>query len=179
VSGAPRESAVLVPLHRGADGTWRLVVVRRSDGGVHGGQLAFPGGAACDADGSLAETALREAEEEIGLPRDGVRLLAELPAVETRVSNFRITPYLAVVTPPAAWAPDPREIAEVLEVRLAKLLEPGARDFAPDLLPAAAGEVRLPFYSVGPHRLWGASERILNGLLARVAAGEWPELREM
>ena len=172
----PRESAVLVPFHRGDDGAWRLVVVRRAEGGIHGGQLAFPGGSRAPEDATLFDTALREAGEEIGLPAGAVRLLAALPPVETRVSNYVIAPFLARIERPRAWAPDPREIAEVLEPALAELLRPGVRAHADDLMPAGMPPRRLPFYRVGPHRLWGASERILHPLLARIAAGEWPEV---
>ncbi len=169
----PRDAAVLVPLHRDAGGAWRLVVVRRSEHGIHGGQLAFPGGTRAPADATLFDTALREAGEEIGLPAASVRLVAPLPPVETRVSSFRIAPFLAAIERPAAWRPDPREIAEVLEPPLAELLAPGSRRFATDLMPAAYGSLRLPFYPVGPYRLWGASERILTPLLARLRGGEW------
>ncbi len=175
-AGVPRRAAVLVPLVRDADGAWRLVVVRRAAGGIHGGQLAFPGGSAAEADATLLATALREAEEEIGLSPDAVRVLAELPPVDTRVSHFVITPFLAIVTRPAAWRLDPREIDEVLEPGVAALLAPGARAFATDLLPAGWTPRSLPFYAIGPHRLWGASERILHPLLERVRAGEWPEM---
>jgi 8-oxo-dGTP pyrophosphatase MutT (NUDIX family) len=173
---AARESAVLVPLFRDAAGALRLVIVRRSEGGVHGGQLAFPGGARAPADASLLETALREAAEEIGLPAVNVRVLSRLPDVEVRVSRYVVAPFLARIERPAAWAPDAREIAEVLEPRLSALLAPEARAFASDLLPADRAPMNLPYYGVGPHRLWGASERILNPLLGRILAGEWPEL---
>jgi hypothetical protein len=120
---------------------------------------------------------VREAGEEIGLPPPTIERLAALPEIETRVSGFRIAPFLARIERPAAWRTDAREIAEVLEPELATLLAPGARRFATDLLPPGRGEVRLPFYALGAHRLWGASERILTPLLARIAAGEWPEIR--
>lgn len=173
---APREAAVLVPLWRDARGAWRLVVVRRTEHGIHGGQLAFPGGSRTAGDASLEATALREAFEETGLAPASVRLLAGLPRVETRVSNFVIAPFLAVVERPRAWEPEPREIAEVLEPALATLLAPGARAHADDLMPAGRPALRLPYYAIGAHRLWGASERILTPLLARIARDEWPEL---
>jgi len=175
-AGAPRRAAVLVPLVRDDAGAWRLVVVRRAAGGVHGGQLAFPGGSAAERDASSLATALREAEEEIGLSADAVRVLAELPEVDTRVSHYVIAPHLAIVTRRVPWRRDPREIEEVLEPALDALLEPNARAFADDLLPAGWAPLALPYYAVGPHRLWGASERILHPLLERVRAGEWPEL---
>jgi 8-oxo-dGTP pyrophosphatase MutT (NUDIX family) len=172
----PRESAVLVPLYRDLAGAWRLVIVRRAEGGPHGGQLAFPGGARSEADADLVGTALREANEEIGLPAANVRVLARLPDVETRVSNFVVTPFLARIERPGAWVPDAREISEVLEPALGEFLAPQSRAFANDLLPAGLPPLRLPYYPVGPHRLWGTSERILVALLGRIAAGEWPEL---
>ena len=167
------EAAVLVPLWRDASGAWRLVIVQRTESGVHSGQLAFPGGARDMRDDSLQATALREAYEEIGLPLAAARVLAQLPSVETRVSSFVITPYLAVIERPSEWRPDAREIAEVLEPELAKFLAPQARAHAHDLLPPGWKAVRLPYYPVGPYRLWGASERILHPLLARIVAGEW------
>lgn len=175
-AGAPRRAAVLVPFVRDAAGTWRLVVVRRASVGIHGGQLAFPGGSCDVADASSLATALRESDEEIGLPADAVRVLAELPEVDTRVSHYVIAPHLAIVTRRVPWRCDPREIEEVLEPALDELLAPGARAFADDLLPAHWASLALPYYAVGPHRLWGASERILHPLLERVRAGEWPEL---
>jgi hypothetical protein len=102
--------------------------------------------------------------------------LAELPAIDTRVSGFRVVPWLATIIRPARWVHDPREIAEVLEPRLADLLAPGARRHATDLWPPGGEGPRLPYYPVGTHRLWGASERILCPLLARLGAGEWPAL---
>ena len=171
-----RQAAVLVPLWRDASRAWRVGVVRRSEGGVHSGQLAFPGGARNPGDASLEATALREAHEEIGLPLGATRILAQLPAVETRVSSFVITPFLGIVERPVRWVLDAREIAEVLEPALAELLAPDARGHASDLLPPQWEAVRLPYYPVGRYRLWGASERILQPLLARIAAMEWPEL---
>lgn len=170
------ESAVLVPFVRGAAGEWRLVVIRRTPGGVHSGQLAFPGGRVDAADASPLETALREAWEEIGLSRDRVRVLAELPRIETRSTGFAITPFLAIAERPAAWTPAAAEVAEILEPSLAALRAPEARNHANDLLPAGWEAVRLPYFPIGGHRLWGASERILHPLLQRIAAGEWVEL---
>lgn len=177
MSDAPLvESAVLVPFVRDAAGAWRLVVIRRTRGGAHSGQLAFPGGRIDAADASPREAALREAWEEIGLSPERVRVLAELPRIETRTTGFAITPFLGIAERPAAWSPAPAEVAEILEPALAALHEPEARRHANDLLPEGWRQVLLPYYAIDAHRLWGASERILHPLLARIAAGEWPEL---
>src|SRR3954466_720202 len=92
-----RDAGVLVPLYRDPAGDVRLIMIRRTEGGLHGGQLAFPGGVRDPGDASLRDTALREAEEEIGLDPDRVEVLAELPVMETRITGYRITPFLARV----------------------------------------------------------------------------------
>ena len=121
-----------------------VVIVRRTEGGPHSGQLAFPGGVIESHDPSPFAAACREAEEEIGLPRDAAIRLADLPVVETRVTGFRILPFLARIRRPAEWAPQPAEIAEVIEVSLAALAEPSAHGWADDLLPGARLAMRLP-----------------------------------
>lgn len=171
-----REAAVLVPIFRDEAGQWRLVLVRRSERGIHGGQLAFPGGGIEPHDATPLEAALREAREEIGLEPERVRVVGELPGVETQVSRYRITPFLATISPPERWQRNEREVAEVLEPPLAAFTAPGARGHSADLLPPSYGGAVMPCYEVGSHRLWGVSERILTPLLGRISAGEWPEL---
>ncbi len=172
-----REAAVLVPLFEDG-GVPYVVIVRRTEGGPHSGQLAFPGGAIEARDASPFAAACREAEEEIGLPRDAAVHLAALPPVETRVTGFRILPFLARIRRPAQWAPQPAEIAEVMEVSLAALADPSAHGWADDLLPGTRLAMRLPYIQVGPHRLWGASHRILQPILPRLLAGEWSDVRD-
>lgn len=169
-----RPAACLVPVYRDGRGTLRLVLVLRTPGGIHGGQLAFPGGAWEEGDRSLLETALREAEEEIGLPRERVEVLAELPPVRTLVSRFRIHPFLARVERPAAWRLQAEEVEGVLEPSLEDLLRKEARGEDQRLLPGLPGPLRFPFVRLGTHKLWGATLRIAAPLLPRLQAGEWP-----
>ncbi len=170
---AEKPAACLVPVYRDEKGALRLVLVVRTPGGIHGGQVAFPGGAWEEGDGSLEETALRETEEEIGLPRERVRILEELPRVRTLVSRYRIHPFLARVERPAAWRLQAEEVEEVLEPSVDELLLEEARGEDERCLPGLPGPLRFPFVRLGPHKLWGATLRIAAPLLPRLKAGEW------
>jgi 8-oxo-dGTP pyrophosphatase MutT (NUDIX family) len=173
VPDAPRQAAVLVPVFRDAAGDPRVVLVRRAEGGVHGGQLAFPGGMREPGDVSALDAALREAHEEIGLEPAAVQVLATLPIFETLTTGYRIEPFLARIARPAAWRPAPAEVAEVLEVRLADLARPEAHGETLKSFSDWPEPRRVPFLRVGPLELWGASYRILRPLVPRLLAGEW------
>ena len=169
----PRQAAVLIPVFRDPEGALRVVLILRAPGGIHGDQLAFPGGVAEPQDETPFHTALRESEEEIGLEPNAVELLAILPELVTRVSGIHVAPFLVRIVPPARWRPHEREIAAVIEARIDDLADPAARGemtgpYGPN------GEMRrFPFIRVGEHRLWGASHRFLEPILPRLVAGEW------
>lgn len=167
------EAAVLVPVFRREDGALQIVLIRRGERGVHGGQLAFPGGKCEPADRSLLDTALREAREEIGITSDRVCVLAHLPPVETLITGFRIFPFVARIEPPKAWQCQDREVAEVMEVMVRDLARPEAHGEDMTNFPDWPGPRPLPFYKIGPHRLWGATYRIVQLLLPRLLAEEW------
>jgi len=168
-----REAAVLIPVYRDVTGELRLVLVRRGDQGVHGGELAFPGGKQDPGDASLLETALRETEEEIGLSRQDVEVLATLPRLTTRVSNYRIAPFLGRIRPSGTWRPAAGEIAEVLEVSVRMLADPDAVVVEEEQQPGWPRAERIAFIQIGAYRLWGATLHILRPLLPRLMAGEW------
>jgi 8-oxo-dGTP pyrophosphatase MutT (NUDIX family) len=167
------DAAVLVPLYRDGQGEIQLVLIRRSQGGIHGGQLAFPGGKRDAGDPSMLAAALREVREEIGIGAERIDVLADLPVAETRSSGYLIYPFLARIVPPGAWRRNEREIAEIIAVRLADLARPEARGEALEQPPGGSEARRIPFLRVGTHRLWGASYRILHPLVPRLLAGEW------
>jgi 8-oxo-dGTP pyrophosphatase MutT (NUDIX family) len=152
-----REAAVLVPVYRRQDGELMVVLIRRAQGGAHGGQLALPGGQRDPADADLAATALREANEELGLTADHVELLAALPVVETRTTGFRVAPFLARVTGPVPWRLQEREVAEVVELAVAELARPGVRVEEVRAFPTWLAPRRIRLWRVGRHEVWGVT----------------------
>jgi 8-oxo-dGTP pyrophosphatase MutT (NUDIX family) len=167
------DAAVLVPVFRDTEGELHLVMIRRAAGGLHGGQLAFPGGRPEPEDGSILDTALRESWEEIGLAPERVRVLGALPPVDTLATRYRIHPFLGLIDHPGRWVPEPAEVDDVMEIPLNHLRAPGTLQLG--LQNAASWDVprQIAFYRVGQDRLWGASFRIMRPLVRRIANGEW------
>lgn len=158
-------AAVLVPVID-SDAP-RIVLTRRTEHlARHAGQVAFPGGRIDAADADAVDAALRETEEEIGLPRSRVRPVGYLDSFET-VSGFVITPVVGFVDPGVpAWTPDPGEVDEVFEVPLAFLLDPGnLRRYTMHYRGHARPMVEFRY---GAHRIWGATAAMLTNLLKRM-----------
>jgi 8-oxo-dGTP pyrophosphatase MutT (NUDIX family) len=122
-AAASTPAAVLIPVVSHPEPTV-LFTQRTTHLKSHAGQVSFPGGRVEPGDASAEFTALREAQEEIGLAPDRVEILARLPDYRTR-TGFRVTPVIGLVAPPLELAPDPREVESVFEVPLAFLLDPG------------------------------------------------------
>lgn len=118
-----RQAAVLVPLVERPSGLHVLLTQRTAHLRDHAGQISFPGGGAEPEDGSPERTALREAEEEIGLDESFVDLIGQLPLYRT-VTAYEVTPVVALVRPGFALRLDAFEVAEAFEVPLAFLMNP-------------------------------------------------------
>ena len=160
-------ASVLVPLVAHADGLTVLFTRRTAHLKAHSGQVSFPGGRAEPADPSPEYTALREAQEEIGLPMGKVEVLARLPEYLTR-TGFRVTPIVGVITPPLELVPDAREVDEVFEVPLAFLLDPANHRRESRTI----GD-RVASYYVIEHRgrvIWGATAGMLLTFYRSLAA---------
>nr|WP_114393403.1 CoA pyrophosphatase [Oleisolibacter albus] len=123
---ALRDAAVLVPLVDRPDGMTLLLTQRTAHLTAHAGQISFPGGGVEPEDADAEATALRETEEEVGLPRHRVEIIGRLDTYVTR-TGFRVVPVVALVRPPFILNPDPYEVADVFEVPLAFILDPAAR----------------------------------------------------
>jgi 8-oxo-dGTP pyrophosphatase MutT (NUDIX family) len=167
------DAAVLIPVYRSHDGELHVVMILRNSGGVHGGQIAFPGGKHDPADDTMLDTALREVREELGLIVDPHDVLAELPMTQTRTTGYRVFPYLARISVPERWQIAQGEIAEVIDVKLNDLTRPGAHDKMIDRFPTWNRAEQVPYYQVGSRRLYGLSYRIFHPVIPRLIAGEW------
>ena len=156
-----RPAAVLVPIVRREDALTVLFTRRTPHLHDHAGQISFPGGRTEPGDPSLEATALREAQEEIGLARERVELLGRLPEYVT-VTGYRVTPVVGLVSAPLDLRPDPFEVAEIFEVPLAFLLDP-----ANHLRNTVLQEGKRRRYYAMPYReyyIWGATAGMLMNL---------------
>jgi 8-oxo-dGTP pyrophosphatase MutT (NUDIX family) len=174
IDGA-RPAAVLVLVAPDGAGDARVVLIERTSyDGHHSGEISFPGGAAEAGDPDLVATALREATEEIGLDPAaiGLRVVGALEPFWIPVSNFRVTPVVALADRLPDWTPDPREVNRVVNAPLAAFL-PGApittieRDVREWRI--RYGAFALDEIADGP-AVWGATARILGQLGAVMAA---------
>jgi 8-oxo-dGTP pyrophosphatase MutT (NUDIX family) len=118
-----KPAAVLIPLVKRANEITVLLTKRTDSLSVHAGQISFPGGRVEEFDKSHEDTALRETEEEIGLSRERIEVIGRLDDYIAR-TNFRITPIVAIVSPPFELKVDPTEVAEAFEVPLPFFLDP-------------------------------------------------------
>lgn len=165
----PRAAAVLVPLVNHAEGLSVLLTQRTDHLEAHAGQISFPGGRIDPEDESAEDAALREAQEEISLPRSAVQLIARLDTYLTR-TGFEVTPVVGVVTPPLDLKPDPFEVAEIFEVPLAFFLQAESRQLMSRVYQGK--ERHFYAYPYGERFIWGATAGMLNDLVERLLGGK-------
>ncbi len=164
-----RPASVLVPvIRRGAE--LNVLLTRRSEAmRSHKGQISFPGGRREDSDGSAAAAALREAEEEVGLPPFAVEVVGYLDDYPT-VTGYRVTPVVGIVAEMVEARPCAHEVAEVFEVPLPFLLD--LKNFERKLFSSKG--VNVPYFELnhGSYRIWGATAGMLFNLAKKVADNE-------
>ncbi len=160
--GPLREAAVLIPLYVREKALWTLFTKRTEMVEHHKGQISFPGGGRSEADANLWETAIRETEEEIGVPRGGVRILGALPKLVT-VTDFEVSPFVGAIPYPIEFAPHAGEVESIIEVPLSYLLDPMVVEERP--VRWKGRDLTTLVYHYRGHAIWGATARILADLL--------------
>jgi 8-oxo-dGTP pyrophosphatase MutT (NUDIX family) len=158
------DAAVLVALYVDAGRLHAVFTRRREDLRRHAGEISFPGGRYDETDSDLEATALREAEEEIGLPPASVQMLGALQPTPTIATGYAIYPFVGLIDAGRAWTLSAREVAEVLELPLADLLAGYARR----RLIRRGIPIRTDTYVAGDNLIWGATARILADLFDRI-----------
>ena len=166
-SDPPRPGAVLILLYP-YKGEIFIPLMKRSDyGGVHSGQISLPGGKMEDTDTDLVTTALREAEEEIGVPRNEIRVVGKLTPLFVYASNFNILPVVGTIDRKPDFRPDQREVVEVIEAPLSHLEAQGS--VKNKELVVRNFKIQAPYYDVNEHVVWGATAMMLSEFLEVIA----------
>lgn len=161
-----RPAAVLVPLIYREDALQLILTKRASHLKHHPGQIAFPGGKIDDGDTGPEDAALREAWEEIGLPRDAAQVLGTMPPHET-VTSYSVTPVLSLITREFEVQPELGEVEEVFSVPFKHVSDPA--QFSQQ---GRIWQGRIRHYETvpyGPYYIWGATARILRALATRLS----------
>lgn len=161
-----RAAAVLMPFFERTGEAVLVLTKRPQHMPTHKGEIAFPGGKHEDGDASLQETALREMDEEIGVPGALVEIIGELKAYGTLSSRFGIVPFVGVLPEPESYHPDPSEVDKVIEVPVAELLDDGVhREERWGIGPA---DRPVHFFELEGETVWGATAGILHAFLTHL-----------
>jgi 8-oxo-dGTP pyrophosphatase MutT (NUDIX family) len=158
------DAAVLIPLYPRGDDLVAVFTERRGDLKKHAGEISFPGGRQDFPEEDLRETALREAEEEIGLARGDVELVGALPPTGTFVTGYKVHPFVGLIEPGREWKPQESEVERILEFSLSDLRE----GYESKRLIRKGVPIKTPTYTVDDHLVWGATGRIVQALLERL-----------
>jgi 8-oxo-dGTP pyrophosphatase MutT (NUDIX family) len=161
-SPAPMASAVLILLYPNDGFVGTILIKRTEDLSVHSGQISFPGGKMEPDDYSIVQTALREAEEEIGIPPDKVEIIGTLSPLYVSPSNFEISPVIGFIRKPERYKPNVTEVSAVIELPL-KQIESHRTQV--DLIVREYTLSQVPCFSVNGHIIWGATAMILQELM--------------
>ncbi|SDQ53607.1 NUDIX hydrolase [Natronobacterium texcoconense] len=166
------DAAVLAPIVD-RDGEQHLLFTRRADHlGEHPGQMSFPGGGAEPVDETILETALREANEEIGLEPAEAEVVGRLDDIRT-VTEYAVTPFVARV-PDREYERDDSEVAEIVLLPLSGILDPANYEYERRDHPYY-GDIVIHYFHVDGYTVWGATGRILVQLLELATEFEPPE----
>lgn len=158
-----KKSAVLLTLYPSKNGIYVPMILRPPYDGTHGGQMAFPGGRMEDKDESYERTALREAEEEVGLKALDVKIIGGLSSIYIAPSNYWVRPFVGVLDYTPTFFPDPREVAKIYEMNLEELLNPEA--FAIKYQEVRGHRIKTAGYQLQDQWVWGASALMIYELL--------------
>jgi 8-oxo-dGTP pyrophosphatase MutT (NUDIX family) len=162
-----RKSAVLICFYPYQNQIFLPLILRPQYDGVHAGQMAFPGGRMERIDENLTRTALREAQEEIGIRVSDVEVLGLLTELFIPPSNFFVQPVVGVLPYRPDFYPDPREVEAMVEVDFATLTDKSI--IGDSQIQVRGITVDAPYYQIQNYRVWGATAMMISELLAIIS----------
>lgn len=156
--------AVLIALYPDEMGIVRTVLMKRPDyDGTHSGQVSFPGGKMEEADATVIETALREAEEEVNIKPNEVKVIGQLTNLYIPPSNFLVHPVLGILERPPLLMPDKHEVQSIHLPELGYLLRDDIIE-EKDIILSSGFKMRTPYFEVDGHTVWGATAMMIAEL---------------
>lgn len=158
----PKQAAVLSVFYPGREGETRFVLIlRKTYKGVHSNQVGFPGGRVEEDDRDLAHTALRETEEEVGIPQDEVQIVREMTRLYIPPSNFWVHPFMGVMEKTPVLVPQEEEVEAVLEIKLEDFMNDSCL-IRETLSTSYAEEIEVPAFLLNNYVVWGATAMMLS-----------------
>jgi len=158
-----KKSSVLILLYPNKDSIMFVLILRQNNGGVHGGQISFPGGAMEKADNNHYETALREANEEIGINANKVKIIGSLTKLYIPPSNYLVFPVVGYLNSRPKLTPDPKEVAGIIEADLLSLINTKSTNRKE--VEVRGTKLNTPYYNINGYTVWGATAMILSELI--------------
>ena len=138
-----------------------ILILRKTYKGIHSAQVGFPGGKIEKTDLSIADAALRETEEEVGIPRNKISIIKKLTEIYIPPSNFFVNPFLGITTETPKFVPEEREVEALIEVNLDHFMDDSC--VTTEILSTSyAKEWKVPAFNLNGHIVWGATAMMLN-----------------
>ena len=165
---SPRYSAVLLVLFEKDNQTHSILTQRHEYEGAHSGQISLPGGKQEVSDTSLKHTALRETEEEIGIPQININVISKLKDLYIPPSNFLVTPYVATLDSPPLYTPDNHEVKEIIEFPVSRLFESDVIK-QKNMNFNSENSIDVKYFDIKNKVVWGATAMILENFINRIS----------
>lgn len=162
IAAGARKGAVLSLLYPRNNRMHTVLILRNVYVGTHSGQVSFPGGKREDQDMSLWDTAIREAEEEIGISGKDIKYLGQLTDVYIPPSQFLVTPFMGYVDYAPAFRPDPREVQKIIETPLSEFLLPEKQNEKHLFIQALGSSMKVKYFDIAGETVWGATAMMLS-----------------